>query len=85
MVKDLPFEGRKVERSWKYRRRERVSKAGSRREETITVHFLTLTNMWKKTKAAEEEGDLSLHYIHILNIFLFLLPIGKFTTRPYGW
>ena len=32
----LPFEGRKVERSRKYRRRERVSKAGSRREETIT-------------------------------------------------
>ena len=33
---DLPFEGRKVEGSWKYRRRERVPKAGSRREETIT-------------------------------------------------
>ena len=36
MVIDLPFEGRKVEGSWKYRRRERVSKAGSRGEETIT-------------------------------------------------
>ena len=33
---DLPFEGRKVEGSRKYRRRERVPKAGSRREETIT-------------------------------------------------
>ena len=31
VVIDLPFEG-----SWKYRRRERVPKAGSRREETIT-------------------------------------------------
>ena len=36
MVIDLPFEGRKVERSWKYRGRERVPKVGSRREETIT-------------------------------------------------
>ena len=36
VVIDLPFEERKVEGSWKYRRRERVSKAGSRREETIT-------------------------------------------------
>ena len=34
-VVDLPFEGRKVEGRGKYRRRERVSKAG-RREETIT-------------------------------------------------
>ena len=33
---DLPFEGRKVEGNLKYRRRERVPKAGSRREETIT-------------------------------------------------
>ena len=33
---DLPFEGRKVEGSWKYRGRERVPKVGSRREETIT-------------------------------------------------
>ena len=33
---DLPFEGRKVEGSRKYRRRERVPKAGSGREETIT-------------------------------------------------
>ena len=33
---DLPFEERKVEGSHKYRRRERVPKAGSRREETIT-------------------------------------------------
>ena len=31
VVIDLPFEG-----SWKYRRRERVPKAGSRGEETIT-------------------------------------------------
>ena len=36
VVIDLPLEGRKDERSRKYRRRERVSKAGSRREETIT-------------------------------------------------
>ena len=36
VVIDLPFEGRKVEGSWKYIRRERVPKAGSRREETIT-------------------------------------------------
>ena len=33
---DLPLEGRKVEGSQKYRRRERVLKAGSRGEETIT-------------------------------------------------
>ena len=36
VVIDLPFEGRKVEGSWKYGRRERVPKTGSRREETIT-------------------------------------------------
>ena len=36
MAIDLPFEGRKVEGSWKYRGRERVPKVGSRREETIT-------------------------------------------------
>ena len=36
MLIGLPFKGRKVEGSWKYRRRERVPKAGSRREETIT-------------------------------------------------
>ena len=36
MVIDLPFEGRKVEGSQKYRGRERVPKVGSRREETIT-------------------------------------------------
>ena len=36
VVLDLSFEGRKVEGSQKYRRRERVPKAGSRREETIT-------------------------------------------------
>ena len=33
---DLPFEGRKVEGSRKYRGRERIPKVGSRREETIT-------------------------------------------------
>ena len=33
---DLPFEGRKVKGNRKYRRRERVPKAGSRMEETIT-------------------------------------------------
>ena len=33
---DLPFEGGKVEGSWKYSRRERVPKARSRGEETIT-------------------------------------------------
>ena len=32
VVTDLPFEGRKVEGSQKYRKRERVPKAGSRRE-----------------------------------------------------
>ena len=36
VVIDMPFEGRKVDGSRKYRRRERVPKAGSRREETIT-------------------------------------------------
>ena len=36
MVIDLPFEGRKVEESWKYSRRERVPKARSRGEETVT-------------------------------------------------
>ena len=36
MVIDLPFEGRKVEGSWKYSRRESVPKARSRGEETIT-------------------------------------------------
>ena len=36
MAIDLPFEGRKVEGSRKYRGRERVPKVGSRREETIT-------------------------------------------------
>ena len=34
---DLPFEGRLVEGSWKYRRRERVPQAGSRWEETISA------------------------------------------------
>ena len=33
VVIDLPFEGRKVEGSQKYRGRERVRKVGSRREE----------------------------------------------------
>ena len=36
VVIDLPFEGRKVEGSQKYRRRERVPKVGSRGKETIT-------------------------------------------------
>ena len=36
VVIDLPFEGRKVEGSRKYRRRERVLRAGRRGEETIT-------------------------------------------------
>ena len=36
VVIDLPFEERKVEGSQRYRRRERVPKAGSRRKETIT-------------------------------------------------
>ena len=36
VVIDLPFEGRKVEGSWKYRRRERVPKAGRRKGETIS-------------------------------------------------
>ena len=36
VVIDLSYEGRKVEGSRKHRRRERVPKAGSRREEAIT-------------------------------------------------
>ena len=36
VVIDLPFEEREVVESQKYRRRERVPKAGSKREETIT-------------------------------------------------
>ena len=36
VVIDLPFEGRKVEGSRKYRKRERVPRAGNRGEETIT-------------------------------------------------
>ena len=36
VVIDLTFEGRKVEGSRKYRRRESVPKAGSRKEEAIT-------------------------------------------------
>ena len=36
VVIDLPFEGKNVEGNRKCRRRERVPKAGSRREETIT-------------------------------------------------
>ena len=36
VVIELPFEGRNAEGSRKYRRRERVLKAGTRREETIT-------------------------------------------------
>ena len=36
VVIDLPFEGRKVEGSRKYSRRERVPKVRSRGEETIT-------------------------------------------------
>ena len=45
VVIDLPFEGRKVEGSRKYRRRERVPKVGSRREETITepINFRILS------------------------------------------
>ena len=41
MVIDLPFEARKVEGSLKYRRRERVPKAGSRR-----FHFLAGVLHW---------------------------------------
>ena len=37
VVIDLPFEEMKVEGIWKYRRRERVPKAGSRREETFPL------------------------------------------------
>ena len=36
MVIDLPFEGKKVDGSWKYRIWERVPQTGSRKEETIT-------------------------------------------------
>ena len=38
LVTDLPFEGTKVEGSQKHRR-EKVLKAGSKREETITEPF----------------------------------------------
>ena len=37
VVIDLLFEGRKAEGSQKHRRRERVPKVGSRREETIII------------------------------------------------
>ena len=43
VVIDLPFEGRKVEGSRKYKRSERVPKAGSRREETITELIIIIT------------------------------------------
>ena len=60
VVIDLPFEGRKVKGSRKYRGRERVPKVGSRREETITepinsrififmLYYLVSTTIAKST------------------------------------
>ena len=42
VVIDLPFKG-----SWKYRRRERVLKVGSRREETITDLINPVVIFWR--------------------------------------
>ena len=55
---DLPFEGRKVEGSWKYRGRERVPKVGSRREETITepINSLTTTQIVSNKFLVFEKG-----------------------------
>ena len=52
---DLLFEGRKVEGNRKYRRRERVPKAGSRREETITE----LINSHTIEPASHNDPDLN--------------------------
>ena len=74
MVIDLPFEGRKVEGSWKYRRGERVPKAGSIREETIPepIKFLhwrvphnscgqTMPTIWNVAEPLEVEYGQPIH------------------------
>ena len=74
MVIHLPFEGRKVEGSRKYRRRERFPKAGSRREETITepinscigeFHTIVVGNslpvMWNVAEPLEVEDRRPIH------------------------
>ena len=57
---DLPFEERKVEGSRKYRR-ERVPKAGSRREETITEPIIlalesSTQQLWANDACRVERG-----------------------------
>ena len=74
VVIDLHFEGRKVEGSWKYSRRERVPKARSRGEETITEpinsrigEFHTnscgqmLADVWNVAKPLEVEYRRPIH------------------------
>ena len=59
---DLPFEGRKVEGSRKYRGRERVPKVGSRREETITepinsrIGLIDLCAFWHVAKRRSHQA-----------------------------
>ena len=73
MVIDLPFEGKNVEGSRKYRRRERVPKAGSRGEEIITEPINSrigvphnscgqmLPDVWKVAEPLEVEYRRSIH------------------------
>ena len=72
VVIDLPFEGRKVEGSWKYRSRERVPKEGSRREETITEAINSCTGDFHTMACVRTKGRLEptlqtsqFHYILI--------------------
>ena len=72
MVIDLPFEGRKVEGSQKYRSRERVPKEGSRREETITEAINSCTGDFHTIVCVRTKGGLEptlqtsqFHYILI--------------------
>ena len=55
VVIDLPFEG-----SWKYRRRERVPKARSRREETITEPIIVLNYLCRDRRRWKERFRLLL-------------------------
>ena len=74
MVIDLPFEGRKVEGSRKYSRRERVPKVRSRGEETITepinsrigefdtiVFGQILPDVWNVAEPLEVEYRQTIH------------------------
>ena len=72
VVINLPFEGRKVEGSWKYRSRERVPKEGSRREETITEVINSCTGDFHTMVCVRTKGRLEptlqtsqFHYILI--------------------